>query len=77
MSKKIPFEGLSNTEIEFLVRRAAFRWYRQWFAALIERWQLHWTIKRLRKLDDRTLCDIGLRRDELHAANFRTKGSGS
>ena len=71
MSKKIPFEGLSNTEIEFLVRRDAFRWYREKFAALIARWRLHWTIKRLRKLDDRTLRDIGLRRDELHAGNFR------
>jgi uncharacterized protein YjiS (DUF1127 family) len=76
MNTKVPFEGITNAEIEVLVRRAALRWHRQWFAALIERWQLHWTIKRLRKLDDRTLRDIGLRRDELHAANFRTKGSG-
>jgi hypothetical protein len=73
MSKKIPFEGVTSTEIEFLVRRAALHWYWQWFAALVARWRLHWAIKRLRKLDDRTLADIGLRRDQLHAGHFRSE----
>ena len=75
MSKKVPFEGLSNTEIEHLVRRAAFRWYWQWIAAHVGRlvgwWRLQWALRELRRLDDNQLRDIGLRRDQLHAGHFR------
>ena len=71
MSKKIPFEGLSNTEIEFMVRRAAFRWWRERLSAIVARWRLYWAIKELRQLDDNQLADIGLRRDQLHAGHFR------
>lgn len=70
MSTKIPFEGLSNTEIEVLVRRVCVRWHWQWLAALLARWRLHLTLSRLRKLDDRQLADIGLQRDQLHAAGL-------
>ena len=77
MNKKVPLEGLSNTEIEVLVRRAAFRWYRQRLSAQLNRlaawWQLQWSLRELRRLDDNQLRDIGLRRDQLHAGHFRAE----
>ncbi len=71
MDTKRPFEGLSNAEIEIVVRRAYWRWRWQWFSDIVARWRWRLTLNRLRKLDDRQLSDIGLRRDELHAGHFR------
>jgi uncharacterized protein YjiS (DUF1127 family) len=72
MPPRYPFEGLSNAEIEILVRRAYFRWRWQWLSAIVARWRWRLTLQRLRRLDDRQLADIGLRRDQLHAGHFRS-----
>jgi uncharacterized protein YjiS (DUF1127 family) len=74
MYTKQPFEGLSNAEIEILVRRAYFRWRWQWLSAIVARWRWQLTLARLRRLDDHQLADIGLRRDQVHGARLRWKG---
>lgn len=77
MDKRRRYEGLTNAEIEILVRRDYFRWIRQWLWMRLRRlaawWQLQWALRTLRKLDDNQLADIGLRRDQLHAGHFRSE----
>jgi uncharacterized protein YjiS (DUF1127 family) len=73
MDTRRKFEGLTNAEIEHLVRRACFRWHWQWFSAIVARWRWQLTLNRLRRLDDRQLADIGLRRDQLHTGHLRSE----
>ena len=60
MDAKRKFEGLGNTEIEHLVRRAAFRWHWQWLSAQVSRiaaWvRLQLSLRELRRLDDNQLA---------------------
>jgi uncharacterized protein YjiS (DUF1127 family) len=69
------YEGLTDTEIEILVRREYFRWIRNWLwirLCRVAAWvQLQAALRKLRALDDNQLRDIGLRRDQLHAGHFR------
>jgi uncharacterized protein YjiS (DUF1127 family) len=75
MDSERKFEGLTNAEIEYLVRRDCFRWHWQRLSAYVSRaaaWvRLQLALRELRKLDDNQLADIGLRRDQLHAGHFR------
>ncbi len=47
------------------VRLAGLDWIPPLFQALRQGWRLRRTIETLHALDDRTLADIGLRRDEI------------
>ena len=75
MDSERKFEGLTNAEIEHLVRRDCFHWHWQRLSAYVSRvaaWvRLQWALRELRRLDDNQLADIGLRRDQLHAGHFR------
>jgi uncharacterized protein YjiS (DUF1127 family) len=71
MHTKRPFEGLSNAEIEFIVRRAHVRWRWKWLNIIVARWRWRLTLSLLRRLDDHQLADIGVRRDQLRAVRFR------
>jgi uncharacterized protein YjiS (DUF1127 family) len=76
MDKRRRYDGLTNAEIEILVRRDHFRWRRQWLWTRLRRlaaWlRLQWALRELRRLDDNQLADIGLRRDQLHTRHFRS-----
>jgi uncharacterized protein YjiS (DUF1127 family) len=77
MDTKRRYEGLINVEIEILVRRDYFRWIRQWLwirlCSLAAWWKLQLALRKLRRLDDNQLADIGLRREQLHAGHFRSE----
>ena len=49
------------------VHAAGLGWVPSLFQALRQGWRLRRTIETLHALDDRTLTDIGLRRDEIES----------